>query len=190
MTDFSERRPIKGFSKYEIDGYGNVYSLERITPHRDNGKVLRKERVLKQHINPRGYYDVWLVDDDLKGHSMKVHRLVAEAFIPNPDNLPTVNHKDEVKTNNRVDNLEWASYQYNAAYGTANERRRAKLLGREVVNKKPVYGKKIGDTEWLYFPSIMSAGKYFGVCDTNVSKVCNGRLKQIKGHIFKFAEDN
>ena len=65
-----------------------------------------------------------------KLHLKKIHRLVAQAFLPNPDNLPMINHKDEDKTNNRVDNLEWCTAKYNANYGTIQERHRNTMLER------------------------------------------------------------
>lgn len=86
----------------------------------NTGKVkgLKRNKILKPILQRSGYYYV-----DLQGKRRLVHRLVAEAFIDNPDDLPEVNHKDEDKVNNSVENLEWCDSKYNANYGTRNKRR-------------------------------------------------------------------
>jgi len=100
--------PIKGFENlYEISNDGTVFSLGNFPKLRN--KVIGP---LKPGSS-RGYLSVILTDTDGKRHSKLVHRLVAEAFLPNPQNLRCVNHKDEVKENNCVDNLEWCTDQYN-----------------------------------------------------------------------------
>lgn len=103
-------KPVKGYEGlYEVSDKGNVRSLN----YRGlNGRV--HELVL---LDVKGYLKVNLwKDDEMKSHS--VHRLVAEAFIPNPDGKPQVNHKDEVKSNNVVENLEWATSLENVNWGT------------------------------------------------------------------------
>lgn len=89
----------------------------------DQGNVRNRKtgRLLKQVKNKDGYLQVGLREDG-KSKSFRVHRLVAFAFIPNPDNLPQVNHKNEDKTDNRVENLEWCDAKYNSNYGTHNKR--------------------------------------------------------------------
>ena len=100
-----EWRDIKGFEGlYQVSNWGNVRRI-----------IGKKERIVKQSPNNQGYLRLTLCKNNVK-YPKRVHRLVAEAFLPNPDNLPEVNHKDECKTNNRVDNLEWCTAQYNHDY--------------------------------------------------------------------------
>ena len=127
MYPNEEWRPVKGYEGiYEVSDYARVRSLDRYYPD----KVFRRGKlrpyilyghVLKQQISHKGYLLVPLRKDN-KDKKCSVHRLVAEAFIPNPDNLPLVNHKDECKTNNRPDNLEWCDDKYNVNYGTGVKR--------------------------------------------------------------------
>ena len=106
-------KDIEGYEgEYQISNYGNVKSLNYLRTG--------KERILKPGKNRGGYYYVQLYKNKAKNHY--IHRLVAQAFIKNPRNLPQVNHKDENKSNNRVDNLEWCMPIYNANYGTRNKR--------------------------------------------------------------------
>lgn len=107
-------KPIKGFEgKYEVSNLGRVKSLPKYTYSRGYPQ-LRKEKILKpRYVGRKRCYAAVALND---GHSYKVHRLVAQTFIPNPDNLPLVNHKDENPYNNRVDNLEWCTNQYNCQY--------------------------------------------------------------------------
>ena len=128
------RKPIKGYEgHYEVDQFGRVYSVDRIVHVDDNGreydKPLKGKR-MKQSVHTKGYKTVPLTKDG-KTTTHYVHRLVAEAFIPNPSNLPFINHKDEDKTNNFVENLEWCTEQYNATYGKAREKQAKKLRGRK-----------------------------------------------------------
>lgn len=116
-------KPIKGYDGiYEVSNYG------RIKSHK-----YKKERILKCYINNKGYCKIDLLKNGTEVKYL-VHRLVAETFIPNPNNYPCINHKDEDKTNNFVyinpdgtvdfdkSNLEWCNYQYNDLYGTRTER--------------------------------------------------------------------
>lgn len=134
-------KDIEGYEGYyQVSSEGRIKSLERIVKGVGNGGEFDKllpEKILKLQTDK--YTSVNLHKDGV-GHRVNVHRLVAMAFIPNPDNLPEVNHKDECKTNNRVENLEWCSTEYNQSYGTKNQRisEKAKL---RVGEKNPFFGK-------------------------------------------------
>lgn len=107
-------KQIKGYPDYFIDENGNVYSK-------------KSGRYLRGSVMTNGYKSVELFTASGKSKRLLVHRLVAEAFIPNPDGLPVVNHKDESRDNNSVDNLEWCTHKHNVNYGTAQERKTQKL---------------------------------------------------------------
>ena len=112
-------KDVVGYEQYyEVSNQGRVRSKSR-TVHGMNEWEM-EGRVLRQ-ANSGRYWQVYLCVNG-KGKSKSVHRLVAEAFIPNPDNLPEVNHKDENRYNNHIDNLEWCTHKYNVNYGTRNQR--------------------------------------------------------------------
>ena len=117
---------------YQVSNFGRVRSLDRVV-RRNKGFGLCKGRVLKPRL-PAGYCQVSLCKQNNVSQFL-VHRLVAEAFVPNPDNLPQVNHKDEVKTNNRADNLEWCTPEYNCNYGNHNKKLSEALTGKK---RKPL----------------------------------------------------
>ena len=109
---------INGFEGlYEISNFGRVRNR--------NGAVL-KQRIKRTKCTCYKTVDLW---KDGRYYKKYIHRLVADAFIPNPNNLPFVNHKDEDGTNNFIDNLEWCTREYNVNYGTAKERRAKKIRG-------------------------------------------------------------
>ena len=117
-----EWRPIEGYEGlYEVSNLGRVRSLDRFYYRLHKGKVLSPTK------DRYGYLTVTL-NCNGKSKTIKIHRLVAQAFLPNPDNLPQVNHKDEDKTNNNVDNLEWCTAKYNVNFGTRQERYRNTML--------------------------------------------------------------
>ena len=103
----------------DIEGYEGLYQVS------NTGKVKsfrgNKEKILKATVMPHNYRRVQLSKDG-KNRGFFVHRLVAKAFIPNPDNLPIINHKDEDPSNNNMENLEWCTYKYNSNYGTSKQR--------------------------------------------------------------------
>ena len=107
----------------DIKGYEGLYA---ITPEGDVYSYKRK-KFLKPGVNGIGYLYVSLCKDGKIKH-YGVHRLVAEAYIPNPDNLPQINHKDENKENNCLQNLEWCDAKYNINYGTRNEKIKKPIL--------------------------------------------------------------
>lgn len=108
-----EWKVIKGFDDYKVNNLGQVFSIKR-------------NKTLKPY-EKKGYYGVWLYKDN-KRYFRLVHRLVASAFIPNPNNLPQINHKDENSKNNNVENLEWCTAKYNSNYGNHNEKIRQRML--------------------------------------------------------------
>lgn len=132
-----EWRDIVGYEgKYQVSNLGNVRSIDHIVVCRGkHGAIVHrhvKGKLLKQQLNLQGYYIVGLQPlDKSKSKETLVSRMVAKAFIPNPDNLPCVNHKDENPKNNRVDNLEWCTQEYNNQYGTIRERHRQMMLGKK-----------------------------------------------------------
>ena len=157
---------------YEVSDKGRVKSL-------GNNKF-GKEKILKPQKTYDGYLQVDLYKDGKLKHS-KVHRLVAEAFIQNPNNLYTVNHKDEVKTNNVASNLEWMSRKDNNNYGTHNKRV-AEALSKQVQ----MFDKSTGEL-LATFPSTNEADRVTGIDHGNISKCCLGKYKSAGGYIWRYA---
>lgn len=123
-----EWKSITGYEGlYEVSSYGRVRSVDRYVKSKSKSYRLHKGKVLICSITKYGYVRCNIKVNGVT-RSYFVHRLVAEVFIPNPYNLPQVNHKDEDKTNNMVDNLEWCDSKYNMSYGTRQERFRNTML--------------------------------------------------------------
>lgn len=153
--------------RYLVSNQGRVFSL------------LRK-KYLKMGIS-NGYCQVDLWDQYGNHRCEKVHRLVAMAFIPNPTGLPQVNHKNEIKVDNRVENLEWCDSQYNNTYGTRIEKQIEKQTNRKDLSK-PVICVETNET----YPSAAEAARQCGLNKSNISKVCRGKAKSCGGFHWKY----
>lgn len=133
-----EWRPIKGYEGlYEVSSFGRVKGLAREWFAGENylAKRTKPETIIKPFTDAKGYQMVGLSKGKGARTFYKVHRLVMDAFVPNPDNLPQVNHRNEVKTANYPDNMEWCTAKYNNNYGGRKERARLSLLNREDLSK-------------------------------------------------------
>lgn len=140
------RIPVHGYEdKYVVDQFGRVYGVNRTVTVSDNGRIYEKPitgKPMKQSLHTKGYKTVTLTKDG-KTKTVYVHRIVAEAFIDNPDKLPMVNHKDEDKTNNFAENLEWCSASYNRTYGKAVAKQAKALRGKKHTEE---HKRKISDS--------------------------------------------
>lgn len=115
-------KDIKNFEGYyQVSNLGRVRSLDRIIVYNNGRKHIHKGKILNLKPKKTGYIDVYL-QKQFDSKNFLLHRLVAEAFIPNPNNYPIINHKDENPSNNCVDNLEWCTYEYNNNYGSRNSK--------------------------------------------------------------------
>lgn len=170
---------------YQVSNLGNVRSLNYLR----TGEI----KLLKQGTNNKGYKCVHLFKNR-KGKNYSVHRLVAMAFIPNPDDLPIVNHKDEDKINNNVNNLEWCTNEYNINYGTAmkrsSENHKGKYKGKDSPVSKPIL---MYDREGNFirrFDCISDTNEYFGKKNAykNVSSCLRGERPTAYNHIFKYED--
>lgn len=157
---------IKDFPQYEINTEGQIKNSNK--------------HILSQSISNSGYYRVHLCRNG-KAKWYAVHKLVTQTFIPNPLHLPEVNHKDENKLNNRVDNLEWCDSKYNCNYGARNERI-SKTQTNNTYNTKQVQCIETG----IIYPSIMEAQRQTGIFNTSIKQVCKKRQKTAGGYHWKY----
>ncbi len=164
---------------YQVSNLGNVRSLDRV--EQCNGTFRqRKGTYMSKKSDKNGYLTVGL-RDGFSQKFKKVHRLVAEAFIENPKGLPQVNHKDEDKTNNSSDNLEWCDSKYNVQYGTGIQR-------RSVQKRKCVVQCDLRGAVLREFVSVTEAAKSINKETTAISGCCKGIRKTAYGYVWKYKE--
>jgi len=172
-------KDIKNFEGlYQVSNLGRVRSLNKFVRHSNHFMKL-KGSILKLQTDCQTHYKKIRLCKEGKYTHYAIHRLVAQTFIPNPDNLPQVNHKDENKSNNCVDNLEWCDSNYNNNYGTKNRRVALKL-------SKPILQYDLNGNfikEWI---SAMEIQRQLGYANTNINACCNKRIKRVYGYIWRF----
>lgn len=184
-----EWRPIAGYEgRYMVSSFGRVKSMSHC---RKNGRQgcdrIYKERLLSCSKNGEGYPHVRLTKNG-EEKFFNVHKLVAEAFLDNPDNLPCINHKDENPSNNHVENLEYCTHQYNLTYGTVLHRRSKKMRNRKDLSRPVLQYTKDGEfvKEW---PSSKEAERH-GFDHNYINKCCKGikNYKTHKGFIWRYKQ--
>ena len=188
MENIEIWKDIKGYEGfYQVSDCGRIKSLARDIYYQ-NGIVHRtKEKILVPVLDKDGYQYVNLSKNG-KRKVMTIHRLVAMAFIPNPENKSQINHKNEVKTNNVVENLEWCEAGYNINYGTRTSRaiqnRRSYKLG-DNPSAKPVFCVELNKK----FDCAKSAQEELGIDRSCVGRVCRGEQKTAGGFHWRYAND-
>ena len=159
----------------DIEGYEGLYQVSNMGRVKSLGNnKTRKEKILKSSKNNRGYLCVNLYKDGLVKNYL-IHRLVASAFIDNPNNLPQVNHKDENPKNNYVDNLEYCDSKYNMNYGTRTERvAKAKSI--------PILQFTLDGEFIRKWDSIADVEKELGFNHSSINMCCKGKYKNAYGY--------
>lgn len=157
----------------DVVGWEGIYQVTSC------GKIwsCRHNKFLKPAGGKGNYQMVYLTNGDRKVNDY-VHRIVAKAYLPNPNNLPLVNHKDEHKDNNNVNNLEWCSQEYNVNYSIGKRNNCGKW--------RKVYCPELNKT----FPTLASAAKEVGVTIGAIWHAVHGNCKTVKGYHFEYADIN
>ena len=172
-------KDIEGYEGlYMISSYGQVKSLDRFAIRKDGRKNHYPESVRYGHADQKGYLHVTLCKNGVQKTHL-VHRLVAETFIPNPGNLPQVNHINEDKADNRVENLEWTSCIENIHHGTGIQRN-ALMRSVPVIRISP-------DGAVKHYVSASYAARAMGIVSQGIQNCCAGRQRTYKGYRWEYA---
>lgn len=189
-------KEVPSLDGYLASNFGQVKMLEHYSNMPNGGVKHHKEKIKPQETSRNGYLRVKCYKDG-KMKRYSVHRLVAMAFLPNPNNYPQVNHKDENKSNNTVwvnedgsidqekSNLEWCSSEYNHNYGSRNQR--AALKNVNGKKSKSVLQYDLDGKLIKQYPSIAEATRN-GFDGGGIWQCCNNKIKQYKGYIWKYAD--
>ena len=155
----------------DVSGYEGRYIVSTL----GHIKNVKRNKLLKPTIDSKGYSNVKLYMNNIQSKTHKVHRLVASAFLSNPDNKPQINHKDENRTNNRVDNLEWCTNKYNCNYGN-----HSKHLSKPILqfDKNGNYICK--------WNGASEAGKALNICIQSIQKCCKLKRFSAGGYVWKY----
>jgi len=192
-------KAVVGYENYyEISDLGNVRSLEKVMEYELKTKYgvtikrhLLKPKSLKVHIS-NGYYTTDLQVNGIR-QTVTIHRLIAEAFIPNPDNKATVNHKDGIKTNIAISNLEWATFSENNKHAVDNGLRQSPWTGKfgsEHSRSKPVIQLDKTGNVLNRFENAREAQSKTGASYKHISSCCLGKRMSTGGYHWKFDETN
>lgn len=162
-------KQIEGASRYFVSDKGEVKSFAK------------GEKILKQHKALNNCYMVNVYYDDGSHRFRTVHRLVAEAFIPNPNNLPQINHKDENRANNSIINLEWCDGKYNSNYGTGHTR-------QTMACSKPCAQFTSGGEFVATYPSLIEASRKTGISQSSIGRACKKKIELGGGFKWEYVE--
>ena len=189
----------------DVVGYEGLYQVSNLGRVKSLGfDKWHKGRILKQSFDGKGNYLFVGLHKDGETKQKNVHRLVAETFIPNPNNLPCVNHINEIKTDNKATNLEWCTVEYNSNYGNAKKNMiesRRKNNDQEEINRKikdtkkknqsfscekPVAQYTISGTLVATYESATDTERKTGISRCGIQRCCIGRYSQAKGYVWKY----
>ena len=178
-------KDIQGYEGlYQVSDLGRIRSLGRICNSKNDSKSKKKERILTQEITVFGYCRVRLFDFEGKSKHFATHRLVAKAFIGEIEGLE-INHKNEIKTDNRVENLEIVTPKQNCNYGTRNKRiSETNKAQKQTWCKGVVQKDKIGNVIARY-DSRLEAERRTGISNRHISQCCKGTRKTANGFIWE-----
>ena len=188
--------PIDGYENlYEISNLGRIKRLHREIHRRKMGVLVLQERILSPGVN-KGYPRMLLYDSKGRKANFSIHRLVANAFIPNPDGKPCIDHINGIRTDNRVENLRWCTSAENNGYELARKHisegkigRKNGMFGRSGKNSpshKPVLQYDLDGNFIRKYYGIMEAQRETGVQFKNISKVCHGERYSAGGYFWKY----
>lgn len=163
-------KKILNFSRYLVGEDGHVYLKANFTP-------------MKEQMTNAGYLRVTLVNDSGEAKTINVHRLVAQEFCPNEEELPEVNHINGIKTDNRADNLEWVSRADNLKHAYESG-----LMPNDASPKK-VTATNMETGEQMEFPSIYKAARFFGISQGNICMCCKGLRPYANGYYWDYLEE-
>ncbi len=180
--------PIADYPNYQISNYGRVKSLERTIFMPNGGIKYIPEKLLTPCQSSNGYLKVNLYDNG-KHKLISIHRLVANAFIPNHNNFPQINHKDENKENNHIDNLEWCNCVYNINFGTRNKKSSISQINHPKKSKQVNQYSLDGKTLIKIWQSTHEIERQLGYSHQNISNCCKGKYKSAYGSIWRFNEN-
>lgn len=184
-------KDINGFEGfYQVNNYGTIRSIDRYVNHPKGGKKIARGKITNQYIGTHGYYIV-VINKDGKTFTKTVHRLMAIAFLDNPENKREVNHKDGNKLNNNLSNLEWNTSSENRQHAFDNDLQKGSkhLLGKKgelCINSRPVY-KILSDGFRERYVSTTDAQLKTGVDRSMISKCAKGKMKLAGGFKWEYA---
>jgi len=184
-----EWRTIPNWERYAVSSFGRIVALD--LPYKCGSYLARRKPQLmhpsKNDNNPP-YYIIGLSDGNRRSRSFGVHRLVAKAFIPNPNNYPEINHKDENSLNNCVENLEWCTHQYNCNYGTHNAKM-AKTLSETAYQKRKVVQLTLDNEFVKAYESIKDAADTNNIHRASISICCRKPNRTGNGYRWMYLSD-